>query len=56
MAKHTGVLVGSASGACVDASIALARQLGPGKVVLTILTDAMERYLSKDWVKNLLRD
>ena len=48
LAAIEGVLAGSSAGASVVASIAIARRLGPGKRVVTIIPDSAERYLSKD--------
>ena len=48
LAAKEGVLAGSSSGAAVWASIELAKRLGPGKRVATIIPDSAERYLSKD--------
>jgi cysteine synthase A len=48
LAKKEGVLGGSSSGAAVWAAIEVAKRLGPGKVVVTIVPDSAERYLSKD--------
>jgi cysteine synthase A len=43
-----GVLAGSSAGTSVFASIEIAKRLGPGKRVATIIPDSAERYLSKD--------
>ncbi len=48
LAAIEGVLAGSSAGANVFASIGIARRLGPGKRVATIIPDSAERYLSKD--------
>jgi cysteine synthase A len=48
LAAVEGVLAGSSSGANVFASIEIARRLGPGRRVATIIPDSAERYLSKD--------
>ncbi len=48
LAAKEGVLGGSSAGANVFASIAIARRLGSGKRVATIIPDSAERYLSKD--------
>lgn len=48
LAGKEGVLAGSSSGAAVFAAIQLAKRLGPGKRVVTIIPDSAERYLSKD--------
>jgi cysteine synthase A len=48
LAKKEGVLGGSSSGANVHAALQVARQLGKGKRVVTVIPDAAERYLSKN--------
>ena len=45
LAREEGLLVGVSSGANVVAALAIARRLGPDKVVVTILPDTGERYL-----------
>lgn len=50
LAKVEGLLVGGSSGANLHASLAVARRLGPGKRVVTILPDSAERYLSKGYL------
>jgi cysteine synthase A len=47
LAAREGVLAGSSGGANVYASIEIARRLGAGKRVVTIIPDSAERYLSK---------
>ena len=47
MAREEGVLGGSSSGANMFAAVAVAKELGKGKRVLTIVPDSAERYLSK---------
>lgn len=48
LAREEGLLVGVSAGANVWASIEVAKQLGPGKRVVTMLCDTGERYLSVD--------
>jgi cysteine synthase len=48
MARKEGILGGSSAGANVYAAIQVARRLGAGKRVVTIIPDAAERYLSKN--------
>lgn len=48
LAAEEGVLAGSSAGAMVFASLGVARRLGPGKRVVTIVPDSAERYLSKN--------
>ena len=47
LAVYEGVLGGSSSGANVFAALEIARRLGGGKRVVTIIPDSAERYLSK---------
>jgi cysteine synthase A len=47
MAREEGVLGGSSSGANVFASVEIARELGGGKRIVTMVPDSAERYLSK---------
>jgi len=46
LTREEGLLVGISSGANVFASLAVAKKLGPGKRVVTMLCDTGERYLS----------
>lgn len=47
LASEEGVLGGSSAGAAVHAAVTLARELGTGKRIATIIPDSAERYLSK---------
>jgi cysteine synthase A len=47
LAAQEGVLAGSSSGAAVFAALKVAKRLGAGKRVVTIIPDSAERYLSK---------
>jgi cysteine synthase A len=47
LAAEEGLVAGSSSGAAVNAAAVLARELGPGKRIATIIPDSAERYLSK---------
>jgi cysteine synthase A len=47
LAAREGVLAGSSGGANVFASLEIARRLGAGKRVVTLIPDSAERYLSK---------
>ena len=47
LAAEEGLLGGSSAGAIVHAALDVARRLGPGKRVATIIPDSAERYLSK---------
>lgn len=46
LARKEGLMCGISSGTNVTAAIALAKELGPGKTVVTILPDTAERYFS----------
>lgn len=46
LAKEEGLLVGISAGANVFAALQVAERLGKGKVVVTVLPDTGERYLS----------
>jgi cysteine synthase A len=46
LAREEGLLVGISAGANVFAALQIARRLGPGRQVVTVLCDTGERYLS----------
>ena len=46
LARDEGLLVGISAGAAVSAALDVARELGPGKNVVTVLPDTGERYFS----------
>lgn len=46
LARLEGLMCGISSGTNVAAAIALAKKLGPGKTVVTVLPDTAERYFS----------
>ena len=52
--KHEGLCVGLSSGINIAGAMAMARELGPGKTIVTILCDSGMRYLSSlfnpDWL------
>jgi cysteine synthase A len=47
LAKEEGILGASSAGANVTAALEVARRLGRGKRVVTLIPDASERYMSK---------
>jgi len=47
LASDEGLVGGSSAGAAVHAAVELAKELGPGKRIATIIPDSAERYLSK---------
>lgn len=46
LARYEGLLCGISSGTNVAAALQLAKKLGPGKTVVTVLPDTAERYFS----------
>ena len=46
LAKEEGLVCGISSGTNVAAALKLAKKLGPGKTVVTVLPDTAERYYS----------
>lgn len=46
LAREEGLMVGISSGTNVAAALKLARKLGPGRTVVTVLPDTAERYFS----------
>jgi cysteine synthase A len=48
LAQQEGLLVGISAGAAVFTAVEIARELGPGKRVVTVLPDTGERYFSLD--------
>lgn len=47
LAAEEGILAGTSAGAMVYAAVEVARELGAGKRVVTVIPDSAERYLSK---------
>ena len=46
LAREEGIACGISSGTNVAAALKLAKKLGPGKTVVTVLPDTAERYYS----------
>ena len=53
--QHEGLCLGGSSGVNVAGAIRLARELGPGSTVVTILCDSGTRYTSKLFNPGFLR-
>ena len=57
LAREEGIFCGGSTGTAVFGAVQVARELGPGKVVVCILCDSGDRYLSKcfddDWLKDM---
>ena len=56
LAEHEGLLLGGSSGINVAGAIHLARELGPGHTIVTILCDSGTRYQSKLFNPAFLRE
>ncbi|MGZ5433405.1 MAG: cysteine synthase A [Thermoanaerobaculia bacterium] len=56
LAREEGILGASSAGANVTAALEVARRLGRGKRVVTIIPDASERYMSKGIYSRWKRD
>jgi cysteine synthase A len=54
--KNEGLSLGTSSGINIAGAIKLANEIGPGKTIVTILCDSADRYQSKLFNKNLLKD
>ena len=55
LAEHEGLLLGGSSGVNVAGAIRLAKALGPGHTIVTILCDSGARYASKLYNPEFLR-
>ena len=53
--EHEGLLLGSSSGINIAGAIRLARELGPGHTIVTLLCDSGARYASKLFNPEFLR-
>lgn len=56
LAEHEGLLLGGSSGINVAGAMHLARNLGPGHTIVTILCDSGSRYQSKLFNPSFLRE
>ena len=54
--EHEGLFLGSSSGINVAGALRLAKELGSGKTIVTILCDGGERYASKLFNPAFLRE
>src|SRR3979411_1367644 len=53
--EHTGLCLGGSTGINIAGAIRLAKQLGPGKTIVTILADSGNRYQSKLFNPDFMR-
>jgi len=56
LAEHEGLVMGGSTGVNVAGAMRLARDLGPGHTIVTVLCDHGSRYQSKLWNPAFLRD
>ncbi|HLE96804.1 MAG TPA: pyridoxal-phosphate dependent enzyme, partial [Candidatus Thermoplasmatota archaeon] len=56
LAREEGIFAGGSTGVNVVAALSVARHLPPEAVVLTFVCDTGERYLSKQWNDDWMRD
>ena len=56
LARREGIFSGGSAGTAVYGALDVARRLGPGKVVLVIIPDSGDRYLSKCYDDEWMRD
>ena len=56
LAEHEGLLLGGSSAVNIAGAIHLARELGPGHTIVTILCDSGVRYASKLYNPSFLRE
>ena len=57
LAREEGIFAGGSTGTAVYGALEVAKELGPGKTVVVIICDSGDRYLSKcyddDWMKDM---
>lgn len=57
LTREEGIFAGGSTGTAVHGAIQTAKALGPGKIVVVIVCDSGDRYLSKcfddDWMKDM---
>ena len=53
--RDEGLYLGGSTAINVAGAVAMARELGPGHTIVTILCDSGQRYQSKIWNPNFLR-
>ncbi len=54
--QYEGLLFGGSTAINIAGAVRLARELGPGKTIVTILCDSGQRYQSKIWNPTFLRE
>ena len=56
LVEHEGLVMGGSTGINVAGAIAMAKDLGPGKTIVTVLCDQGQRYQSKIYNPSFLRE
>ncbi|RZO22373.1 MAG: pyridoxal-phosphate dependent enzyme [Candidatus Thioglobus sp.] len=56
LARHEGILSGGSTGTVFAGALQEARKLGPGKIVVAIVCDSGDRYISKCFNDEWMRD
>lgn len=56
MVEHEGLVMGGSTGINVAGAIRMAKDLGPGHTIVTILCDQGSRYQSKIYSPDFLRE
>ena len=56
LVEHEGLVMGGSTGINVAGAIRMARDLGPGKTIVTVLADFGQRYQSKVYNPDFLRE
>ena len=56
LARREGIFSGGSAGTAVHGALDVARRLGPGKTVVVIIPDSGDRYLSKCYDDEWMRD
>jgi cystathionine beta-synthase len=56
LAREEGIFAGGSSGSAVQVAIQLAKEVGKGKLIVTILPDAGSSYISKFYSDEWMRD
>ncbi len=56
LVRHEGMCLGGSSGVNIAGAVRLARELGPGKTIVTVLCDYGQRYQSKLFNPQFLRE
>ncbi|HEX2816606.1 MAG TPA: cysteine synthase A [Phenylobacterium sp.] len=56
LVEHEGLVMGGSTGINIAGAIRLARDLGPGKTIVTVLADLGQRYQSKIYNPDFLRE